>query len=95
MKKIGLLLLVSILPMNFIARAEAAVVMIGGPGVVLGYRQPVQAIVVDTNGNSCQQTVYYDPNIGGVNLDTSWAGPNASVYFPDFGTDSLWSSYYP
>jgi hypothetical protein len=90
MKKSWLLLLATILSTIYIAKGEAAVVMLGGPGITLSYRQPVQAIVVDANGNSCQQTVFYDPNIGGVDLDTSWAGPNASVYFPDYGTGYLW-----
>lgn len=71
-------------------QAEAAIVTIGGPGVVLSYRQPVQAIVIDSNGNSFQQTVFYDPAIGGADIDTAWAGPNASVYFPAYGSRYMW-----
>jgi hypothetical protein len=94
MKKLSLLLLTSILATGWIVQGEAAVVLIGGPEIVLTNRQPVQAVVVDTNGNTYQQTVYYDPAIGGVDLDTSWAGPNASVYFPDYGTGYLWYNGY-
>lgn len=90
MNKSWLFTLASMLTMGWIAEGEAAVVAIGGPEVVLTARQPVQAVVVDSNGNSYQQTVYYDPAISGVDLDTSWAGPNASVYFPEYGTGYLW-----
>lgn len=90
MKKPWILVLASLLSIGFTSKTEAAVVTIGGPGISLTYRQPVQTVVVDTNGNTLQQTVYYDPAIGGVNLDTSWAGPNASVYFPAYQTGYVW-----
>lgn len=90
MKRTCLFLLTAFLTIGWIGQGEAAVVMIGGPGIVLSYRQPIQAVVVDPSGNTYQQTVYYDPAIGGVDLDTSWAGPNASVYFPQYGTGYVW-----
>jgi hypothetical protein len=94
MKKSKLFLLAFLLAIGWIGQGETAVVMVGGPGVVLGYQQPVQAVIVDTNGNTYQQTVYYNPSIGGVDLDTSYAGPNASVYFPEYGTGYVWYNGY-
>lgn len=90
-KKSSLLcfILVPLLMGSFV-QLQAAVVAIGGPGIAIKFHQPVQAIVVDPNGATVQQTVYYDPAIGGVDLDTSWAGPNASVYFPEYGSGYIW-----
>lgn len=79
---------------GWLASGNAAVVVIGGPGVVLTNRQPIQAVIVDSNGNTFQQNVFYDSAIGGVDLDTSWAGPNASVYFPTIGTGYVWYNGY-
>lgn len=89
MKQLWLFILFLGLTTGWIFQGEAAVVVVGGPGIVLGYRQPVQVVVVDSNGNTYNQTVYYDPAIGGVDLNTEWAGPNASVYFPAYGTRYL------
>ncbi len=94
MKKTGVLLLALSLVLGFATQGEAAIVVIGGPGVALTYRQPVQAVIVDNNGNRYEQTVYYDPAMGGVDVDTTWAGPNASVYFPAYGTRYLWYNGY-
>jgi hypothetical protein len=94
MRRSWTLLLVSIvIATGWIAQGEAAVVLLGRPGIVMN-PQPVQAIIVDSNGNTIQQTVYYDPAIGGVNLETSWAAPNASVYFPAFDTGYVWYNGY-
>ncbi len=90
MRKPWILALASLLAIGVTDCAGAAVVAIGGPGITLTYRQPVQAVIVDANGTNLQQTVYYDPAIGGVDLDTSWAGPNASVYFPAYQTGYIW-----
>jgi hypothetical protein len=95
MKKIRILLLASVaLATGWVNQGEAAVVVLGGPGIALNYCQPIQAIIIDSNGNTFQQTVYYDPAIGGVDLNTAWAGPNASVYFPAFGTGYVWYNGY-
>lgn len=75
---------------GFSFSCEAVVVKIGGPGVCLTYRQPVQAVIVAPGGGTVQQTVYYDPSLGGVDLDASWAGPNASIYFPAYQTSYVW-----
>lgn len=91
MKKSWLLFLAaSSLATGWIAQGEAAVVVVGTPGVVINNQQPIQAVIVDSNGNTFQQTVYYNPAVGGVDLNTAWAGPNASVYFPAFGTGYVW-----
>lgn len=90
MKTKWLFCIASILATCCMTRGEGAVVMLGGPGVALSYHQPVHAVIVDPNGNSYQQTVYYDPAIGGVDLNSSWAGPNASVYFPELGAGYVW-----
>ena len=90
MKKRFFILFTALAIMGTAVQSEAAVVTIGGPGIVLANRQPVQAVIVGPNGNSIQQTVYFDPALGGVNLDTSWAGPNASVYFPAYQTSYIW-----
>lgn len=79
---------------SWMAQGDAAVVLLGGPGVVINYHQPIQAVIVDTNGNTFEQTVCYDPAIGGVNLNTAWAGPNASVYFPAYRTGYIWNNGY-
>lgn len=90
MKKQLFILFATILAVGSAAQSEAAVVRIGGPGICLTYRQPVHAVIVGPAGNSIEQTVYYDPAIGGVDLDTGWAGPNASVYFPAYQTSYIW-----
>lgn len=83
-----------ILGCGWFGEGQAAVVIVGGPGVVLTDRQPIQAVIVDTAGNTVEQTVYYNPALGGVDLDTSLAGANASVYFPSFGTGYVWYNGY-
>jgi hypothetical protein len=91
MKNFRLLLIASI---NFAlggsCTGEAAIVTIEQPGVVLNASQPIQAIIVDSSGNTVEQTVYYNPSLGGVDLNASWAGPNASIYFPAYNTGFIW-----
>lgn len=88
MKKSWTLLLTSaLLATAWTTQADAVVVVLDQ---TFSSRQPLQAVVVDSNGKNSQQTVYYDPAIGGVDLDTSWAGTNASVYFPTLNTGYVW-----
>jgi hypothetical protein len=95
MKKSWALLLVSVvIATGWTSQAEAAVVVVDQPGVVLNSRQSLPVVVVDSNGNTFQQTVYYDPSLGGIDLNTSWAGPNASVYFPTLNTGYVWYNGY-
>lgn len=90
MKTQWVLALIALIGMSIIGEGEAAVVVLGGPGIAFTTRQPLPAVIVGPNGAMVQQTVYYDPAIGGVDLDTSWAGPNASVYFPSLQTGYVW-----
>jgi hypothetical protein len=85
MQKTWLFLLPIVLTLGKIQPGEAAVIVIGG-GATLTDRQPIQAVVIDSNGNRYNQTVYYNPAIGGVDIDTAGFGSNASVYFPAYGT---------
>lgn len=95
MKKTWALLLVSTTILTgWTTQAEAVVVVVDQPGVVFNTRQALPAVIVDSNGNTIQQTVYYDPSLGGIDLDTSWAGPNASVYFPSLNTGYVWYNGY-
>ncbi len=89
-QKTWLMLLTSSLAIGWMAKGEAAIIQIGGPGVVISQAQPVQVVIVDSNGNTYEQTAYYDSSIGGVNIDTRWAGPGASIYIPTLGLGYLW-----
>jgi hypothetical protein len=88
------LLLATFLAIGGIASSEAAVIPIRPPGIVVTYRQPLQAIIQDSYGNTFQQIVYYDPYIGGIDINLSWAGPNASIYFPELGIGYIWYNGY-
>lgn len=93
-KSWALLLLSSLFAAGWTLHATAAVVVLDQGGATLTSQQPIQAVIVDSNGNSFQQTVYYNPSAGGIDLDTSWAGPNASVYFPSLNTGYVWYNGY-
>ncbi len=75
-----------------IGNIDAAVVVFDQAG--MNSAQPIEATIVDSNGNTFQQTVYYDPSIGGVDMNANWAGPNASIYFPTLGTGYVWYNGY-
>jgi hypothetical protein len=92
MKKSSLLLLTFALAMGTIAQSEAIALRIGVPGIMFSNQQPIQVVIVDGSGSSYEQTVYYNPAIGGVDLNASWAGPNASIYIPSLGTGYLWAN---
>lgn len=89
-QKSWLILLASSLAIGWIAQGEAAVIRIGGSGMVISQAQPVQVIIFDSNGNTYEQTAYFDPSSEGINIDTSWAGPGASIYIPSLGLGYLW-----
>ena len=90
MKKTSLFLLALSLSIGTVNQTEAVALKIGGPGVVFTNQQPVQVIIIDSNGNTLDKTIYYNPEIEGLDLDASWAGPNASIYIPSLGTGYLW-----
>lgn len=55
---------------------------------------PVDAIVVDKDGNMSERQYTYDPNRGGVVINNYYqvAGPDCSLYFPAFGVGFLWNN---
>ena len=90
--KIGLLS--TIIAIGWATQGETTVVMLDQSNFAINNRQPIQATIVDRNGQNYQQTVYYDPAIRGVDLDARWAGPNASIYFPTLNTGYVWYNGY-
>jgi len=95
MKRSWLFLLASILATSGAIPLEAAVVRVeSGPTITLTNRQPMQAVFVDSNGNSYQRTFYYDPALGGINLELENLGANTTVYFPELGTGYIWYNGY-
>ena len=75
MNKSTLLLVTFSLTMGFIAQSEAIAVKIGSPKIIFTPQQPIQAVIVDSKGNASEQTFYYNPDIDGVDIDASMAGP--------------------
>lgn len=94
MKKSALLIATFSLAMSFAAQSEAIAIRIGGPDIVFSNRQPVIVVIVDSNGNTYEQTYYYDPSLGGLDIDPSFAGPGASIYIPSLGMGYLWYNGY-
>lgn len=91
MKKLPcLILLSSALALSFAGEAEAALLNIDVQGQVLADQQPIQAVIVDSNGNTYERTVYFNPQVGGIDIDTSWAGPSASIFFPSLNQSYVW-----
>ena len=50
----------------------------------------VDAVVLDKSGNMSEQQATFNPATGTVNVNVE-PGPNASVFFPDFGDRYLWN----
>lgn len=69
---------------------QAGVIVLGGPSAAFTPQQPITAVVTDSNGNSSEQTVYYNPTYGGVDIGNP--GPYVSVYFPTLSTGYLWNN---
>ena len=91
MKKGSMLFFASaILSLGWISHGEAAVMVVGGPGVTFTQGQPIQAVFVDSAGNTIQQTVYYNEALGGIDLNANLIGANTSVYFPSLGAGYVW-----
>jgi hypothetical protein len=89
-----LVLLTSSLAIGWMAQGEAAVIRVGGHGVTFTTARPVTVVIVNSNGNSFEQQANYDPAVGGINIDTSWAGPGASIFIPDLNTGYVWYNGY-
>jgi hypothetical protein len=91
-QKTWLTLLASSLAVGFIAQGEATVIKIEGANVAQA--QPVKVIIIDSNGRTFEQTANYDPAVGGIDIDTNWAGPNASIFIPSLNVGYVWYNGY-
>jgi hypothetical protein len=88
-QKSWLALLASSLAIGWIVQGEATVIRLGD-NVAMTQAQPVRVIIIDSNGNKFEQTANYDPAIGGIDIDTSWAGKHASIFIPSLGVGLIW-----
>jgi hypothetical protein len=91
-QKTWLTLLASSLAVGCIAQGEATVIKIEGASITQA--QPVKVIIVDSNGRTFEQIANYDPSAGGIDIDTSWAGPNASIFIPSLNIGYVWYNGY-
>lgn len=95
MKKLScLILLSSALSLGLTADAEAIVINLGGSEAAFTDQQAIQVVIVDGNGNAVERTVNYNPSLGGIDIDASWAGPNASIYVPNLNQSYLFYNGY-
>lgn len=92
MKKSWLFLLASVLTFGGITQTEATIIRTDG--VLLTHREPIEVLITDSYGNTYRQIVDYDPLIGGIDIDTGWAGPYASIYLPAWGIGYVWYNGY-
>lgn len=91
-QKSWLLLLASSLAMGWIAQGEATLIKISNPRIMIKDRMPIPVLIIDSSGKSMEQTANYEPASGGIDIDTSWAGPNASIIIPVLGVKYLWNN---
>jgi hypothetical protein len=70
--------------------AKAGPLILNSPNIVFTNQQPIEAIIVDANGNPTTQTIYYNGTIGGFDIPSTKLGPNASIYFPSLQTGYIW-----
>ena len=94
MKKLKMWLTVAILIFAEVVESEAAVLKIAPPPSIINSPQSLEVVIVDKNGNAIKQTAYYNPTVGGIEADTRWAGPNASIYIPNWETGYIWQNGY-
>jgi hypothetical protein len=52
----------------------------------------VQVIIVDQDGHVTEQQYPYDAATGGITIDETVGGPNASIFFPFFAAEYLWAA---
>jgi len=78
--------------LNIHSPIQAKVIVFNSPSITLTAQQPIKAIFTDSQGNTYQQTVYYNSVVGGVNIDNS--SNYVSVYFPTIGSSYLWNNGY-
>lgn len=72
------------------ATASASLVSLQVPGVNLSVGEPIKAIIVTPDGNTVEQTVPYNPTLGGVDINAGLVGANASIYFPSLNAGYVW-----
>ncbi len=75
-------MLAAALSTGYINQASAAIIKIDSPVTMTDTRQPMLAIITDSDGYVYRQIVYFDPATSQIDLDLSTAGPNASIYIP-------------
>lgn len=85
-----IILLIVTLVIGFSAEVEAVIFRLNQQGIALQHGQPVRAVIIDQYGTPDERVAYYNPAYEGIDLDLSWAGPNASIYFPDLNQSYLW-----
>lgn len=88
MKKRLFILGIALLSISASKSGEASVVVLG-PSVTVTPQQPITAVFTDNYGNTYEQTVYYNPALGGIDVGNT---TYASVYFPTFSTGYLWNN---
>lgn len=64
--------------------------MIAPPASMINNPQSLVVVIVDPSGNVQQQSVYYDPTKGGIDIHTPVGGDNASIYIPAWRTGYVW-----
>lgn len=89
-KSLNMLTIAAFMVLGFTTESHAVGISVELPGISLSAGTPVQAIVVDPAGNPIEQTVVYNPSIGGVEIDAGLIGANASIYFPTLSTGYVW-----
>lgn len=94
MKKSAIFLLASLLVTGWTVHTDATVIRIDSQRIINNGTQPIEAVIVDSDGNGYRQMTSYDPSIRGIYLDMRDIGPGASVYFPDFGSGYIWYNGY-
>jgi hypothetical protein len=63
------------------------------PNVTFTAQQPVNAIIIDGDGNTVEKTFVYDPAVSGIDVGIQGA-PMTSIYFPDSNTRYIWYNGY-
>lgn len=83
-------LLSFILAVLNLSHLQSTIIKINNPSIILNDVRPIHVIIIDQNRNSYEETVYYDPALGGIDVDTALVGPNASIYIPDLDLGYIW-----
>ncbi len=93
MKKILGLLVIVIISATFLLQADSQVMIPNGNSGISS-PTPVQAIVVDSQGNVSEQEYTYDPNTQVIVINSNNSGDNASLFFPLFAMGFIWWEGY-